>query len=104
MRRYHKLPSVQRLGPGEVIEKKVDGVDVNDIRVADELYGGRSKRIPRRAEKRNSDDLRTVHYITGRQYVVPHFFKETIQRYDTHPMADGDLRRGQFLDNALNST
>jgi hypothetical protein len=103
MCRYNQLPSVQEFGPGEIVKEKIDGMDVHNIRIFDEFDYGRSKRIPRRAEKRQSNYFRTVNHFARRQHLILRCFEHAVQRHDAHAMAGGDLRRGQFTDDTLDS-
>lgn len=95
---------MERLRPGKIIAEKIDRVDVHDIGVANKLEHRRSKRIPPRAAKGNTNDLRAVDQIVRRQYAILRGIEESVERYDAHAVAGANLRRGQFSDHALEST
>ena len=99
-----KRAAVDRLGPSEIIEKEIDGMDMNQIRPLDMADYGRGNGIARRAEIGNPYDLNSVEGL-GRGKPLPvRSIEQPVQGHDAHAVAGTHLRRSKLVHDIFQST
>ena len=95
---------MERFGPCQIVEEKINGVNVDDIGGFDEIQNRGRDRVTRGASIRNSDHIYARDAFTRGKPPIRGSAEETIQGDDTHLMPMGELGCGKLHDDGFKAS
>jgi hypothetical protein len=104
MSRDHESPAMEGLCPGEVIEKKVDRVNMDDVGALDVSEHRKRDGIALGAEIWDANDFDAAHILDGRQFFPMWGVEQAVERDDSYALASGRLRGGKVRDDVFQTT